>query len=236
MGAKRKLVPVRVIEGGQRPHLVREFATMFEYIFDDHNRKVGYSAEDLLSRFTEEVLDCLEYIAKDDMQGLERRIPRMFAWFLAFTNRLRIDVQTAAWHKYPGVCNRCFAHENCGCVVQKTKYDPHHPELPRYRRDKSRMPTSLDEWQQFHRKLYGRVNQLVGYFKVFCHLASEAREMSTDFRLKRVGDIEGEVADVFFWLVAFANSRGVSLAEATWARYPYECDTCRKQKCECEKQ
>lgn len=235
VSAKQKIVPIEVIEGGNRPQTVREFSAMFESIFGAHNREVGYTPHELVARTTEEVLDCLNYFAKDDWQGLDRQTVKMFGWLNSAANSLGIDLQAAAWHKYPGVCNRCFASENCGCVVQKTKYDPKHPMLPKYRRDTRNMPELLDDWQGFHRRVYGRINALVGPFKVFCHLADEMRELSVDFRRGHLEDLQGEFADVFFWLIAFANSRGIVLSDAVWEVYPYQCDVCHVQKCECEK-
>jgi len=216
-----------------RPKSLAELQKMFLVIYDDHNRE-RYSDADLLLHVFEDISESLESIRKEHLQEVVKNLPRTFAWFMAFCNRMEIDLSKVVWHKYPNLCPYCLKSAHCACISHELKYRPTDSDLTQYRRDMTYMPVTLSDWQTMFDHIYGRINRNVASFTaVYYHLVEELGEVSKDFRFKNRSGIEAEVADFFAWILAVSIKLGVDLDSAAWACYPGECNKCRKSKCEC---
>ncbi|MDP3646143.1 MAG: MazG nucleotide pyrophosphohydrolase domain-containing protein [bacterium] len=230
-----EMIAVLEAEGGSRPQSLTDWARMFDSIFGAHDRE-HYSDSELRERLLEEVIFCFESLRKERLGEIERHLPVIVSWYFGLTNRMKIDVAAAAWHKYPGICPDCRAVKSCNCISHDAAYDEKLRDLTQYRRDTRLIPSSLEAWQEMHKRIYGPINKLSSFASVFYHLAEEAAEFSTECRLGNRENMEAEAADVFLWVLAVTNKFEVSLADLAWKRYPYECDTCHAQKCACPKQ
>lgn len=218
-----------------RPESLTEWQKMFSAIYKEHDNQF-YETPHLLLRVVEEMSQMAEAIRKDDLPALISKIPEVFCWLMAYYDRLDIDIEEALWKKYPGICPYCFRREKCLCITEdsKSKYNPDNPKYKPFRRDRKKMPKSLKEWQLMFKKIYGNINRLESKKRLWFHFMEEIGEISREFRKNDRRHLEEECADGLAWLLPFCTKLEVDLDELTWNRYPWECDICHKEKCECK--
>ncbi|MBI4087513.1 MAG: hypothetical protein HY434_01645 [Candidatus Liptonbacteria bacterium] len=215
-----------------RPESVRGYQEMFREVYGPANER--YPDSDLFLRLIEEIASVMEVVRKDDLHELPVQLARVYAWWNAVANRIKIDLQEALWLKYPGVCSYCLRTENCFCAVEHPNVPRREDILRRLRRERGHEPQSLKGHQELHQRLYGRQNRRILAIQTASHLAEEAGEISREFRHRGVEGLQDEMADVGSWIFALANRCGFDIADAVWELYPYECETCHVFVCSCK--
>lgn len=215
-----------------RPESVRDYQAMLYKVYESANGR--YSDSDLFLRLIEEIASVMEIVRKDNLHELPVQLARVYAWWNAVANRMKIDLQEAMWLKYPGVCSYCLRTENCLCAIEHPNV-PHKDDiLRRLRRERGNEPNSLRGHQELHHRLYGRQNRRILTIQTASHLAEEAGEISREFRHRGMDGLQDEMADVGSWIFALANRCGFDIADAVWELYPYECETCHAVVCSCK--
>lgn len=217
-----------------RPQTLSECQQMFSSIFGERNKKL-YTDKDCLLQVVENnarIAECLRKEEENGIQEIVELLPKTFAWLIALWNTKGLVIEDALWHKYPGVCPYCLRRQDCSCISKDLAYDPER-NLNVFRRDHTLRPRTLAAWQERHGEIYGKMNKVKSRLQVWLHFVEEVGEVSVELRHERKEEFANESADALMWLFAFANRISASLDEATWRVYPYECDTCHKEQCEC---
>lgn len=218
-----------------RPESLQEWQSMFRAIYKEHDDRL-YETSSLLLRVVEEMSEMAEALRKDDLPELIKNIPEVFCWLMALYDRLNINIEEALWRKYPGICPYCFREEKCLCITEdsKPKYNFQDSRYNCFRRDRKRMPKSLREWQSMFKRIYGNINRLESKKRLWFHFMEEIGEISKALRHGNKEELEAECADALAWLLPFCTKLELDIDELVWKRFPWECDVCHKQKCECE--
>lgn len=215
----------------EKPESLKDWQKMFANIYGEKNKR-DYTSAELLLHIVEESAKVAEGLRKENNSEISDCLPQLFAWFFAFCNEMKIDLEKVVWHKYPGICPYCFKESNCMCITEEKKY--HSPdELDNFRKQRNRVPLSLEDWQDMFRRIYGSINKTVWQKGVFLHFLEEIGEISKAFRLREKQNLQDEIADAFAWLMAFSNKLEFKLEDIIYKTYPGKCDVCRKEKCEC---
>lgn len=218
----------------ERPRTLAEFQKMFCYIYERADQH--YSHTELVARLIEEITAIMELARKDEQERFPEQLARIFSWYCSVANLLGISLQEALWQKYPGVCSYCLREENCICAIEHPDIPDKEDALRRLRRERhGREPETLRDHQALHHRLYYRQNRRIFPIQTAAHLAEEAGEVSRSFRRGDLEALEGEMADVASWIFALANRvvPSCDLSDAIWRQYPYECEKCRKDQCQC---
>ncbi len=99
----------------------------------------------------------------------------------------------------------------------------------------SNIPISIDDFQFMFERIYQKnnVNNLSPE-KIIMHITEEAGEVAKDMRHEEYDTLAKDLPDIFAWLCAFANYKGIRLETAVWKKYPRICPYChRLNKCVC---
>ena len=201
-------------------------------IYFKHNQEY-YSDVDMRSRLTEEALKGLKYTRKEDFDNAKKHLIRLFAWQVAFANRLGIDLDAVLWHKYPAICPYCLTEENCVCFPRNLNYDENKPELIVAREKVCLKPASLNDWQFTFAKIYKSVNQIKMFIQVWQHLCEEMGEISRAHRMGDTENLKEEFADGIAQTFAVCTRFGLNLEQIFFEQYGGHCDVCHKSQCEC---
>ena len=217
----------------RRPKTIQEYQEMSLYIYGKIN-DAHYTNDHLVRRLLEEATSVMDLARKDERDSLYKQLPRMVMWCLAVANRFNIDLQEALWNKYPGICTYCLRQKDCLCGLEHPDV-PHKDEIiKRFRRDRNeREPVTLEEHQALHQRLYARQNDRIFLIQTAAHIAEEVGEFSFE---ERKGNREGflnEMADVLSWIFALATRLKYNLHDLIWDVFPYECELCKQDVCEC---
>lgn len=219
-----------------RPETMQDWRLLFGGIYGEHDRQL-YSTHDIKDHVWEQKSKVSKCIRKEDGAELSIQLPVLFAWLIRLWEDIGLDIEEAAWFKYPNICPACFKKERCPCIVEGLKYDPEDSRLARFRRDRRSMPHRLSGWQATGRRIYGKVNNIMTIEKVWLHLDEELGEMSIELRHRNQGEItdklKEESGDVFLWGLNFCTRVGVDLDEVLWQTYTGKCNVCHEEKCIC---
>ena len=215
-----------------RPFRLIDYQIMFGEIYGDANKH--YSDYMLILRLIEEACSIMEIARKDHRDSFAVFLPRIFSWSNAVANRFNVDLQSALWHKYPGVCTYCLRDANCVCSVEHIEIPDREKKLRILRRDRTgKEPISLKEHQTLHARLYKRQNDRILLIQTAAHLVEECGEVSQAFRRKDKDKFQDELADVLSWIFGLATRIGFDLEELVWNTFPYECEVCSNKPCAC---
>jgi NTP pyrophosphatase (non-canonical NTP hydrolase) len=95
------------------------------------------------------------------------------------------------------------------------------------------MPTTLGEFQERIRALFGAKDSRRGIEGTFMWFMEEVGELAAALRSQDSELLALEFADVLAWLATLANIAGVNLDHAVDAKYGQGCPRCRQAPCEC---
>ena len=188
------------------------------------------------------------------------------------------------WHRYPGVCHLCYARrmkitkgsqgqgrrnlgltDPCDCSEQspdcrdkKTKRLDSTSLRKFSEANRSRKPTTIDDWQAMFAAIFGPNIKQLSPADIGLHLMEELGEVSDalvrmysytkkDFCAGepnwRQARLEGQIADVFSWLFALVQklneAEPVTLSAIVWRRYgsdrlqAFRCPACDRVVCSC---
>lgn len=227
-----------------RPETIKGYQYMFSGIYGEYNGR-NYLDPHLTMRLWEVVAECLESLRKERHQEIIAELAHIFGWLCAFCNRHKIDLTEVTWHKYPNICPYCMKQQDCVCMPGGEKYNPTLQELLSFRNDRKNIPTTIKDFQEMFKRIYGPINSVQTIGAGVDHLAEEIGEISKAYRLGRRDELKTEVADVFARLCTLTTrlsdgqnrprekKEPLELEELVWQQYPGACDSCGSEKCKC---
>jgi NTP pyrophosphatase (non-canonical NTP hydrolase) len=209
---------------------IREFQGFIREVYGLPNER-HFSLWDMLSNVERFAMRSLKGIRKQDPQKAKANILISFSWFISVLNRLHIDLEDAAWNRFPAVCSYC-ATSPCSCrekhIVARQNASPDH----------SQKPASLDGFQVMFSRIYPPEKRTPEHAGI--HLAEELGEFSEALLTYRGGhndaafaEVVSEAADVFSCLIGLCNSLGIRLADELSLFYSDGCHYCRRSPCAC---
>jgi NTP pyrophosphatase (non-canonical NTP hydrolase) len=162
--------------------------------------------------------------------GIKFNLLVSFAWFLALTNRLHIDLENQVWQRFPNYCPYC-GQRPCHCAQWK-EGKIKKGKVP------SQQPKNLAEFQIMFKEIYPPQNRTLEHAGV--HLAEELGELSEALHLfqgthkkKYFNQLEKETADYFSCLMGVANSVDFDFAQSFYQLFPEKCHVCNQKVCIC---
>ena len=215
-----------------RPETLQKQQQMFDEIFKDHNEEL-YSTHDIQLQIWEKSGQISECMRKENTDEIITYLPGLYGWLMALWNRLEIDISEAAWSKYPNICGYCKREKKCLCISEELVFSSSDGSLNIFRRDTKDMPQSLSEWLEMFKRIYGNINKIKSLSAVWSHFQEEVGEMSREMRHRNLQELRDESADTFAWFLAFCIKLNVDIETLVWETFPFECNVCRNQKCNC---
>ncbi|MFW9780079.1 MAG: MazG nucleotide pyrophosphohydrolase domain-containing protein [Candidatus Heimdallarchaeota archaeon] len=91
---------------------IQQFQTLMADLYLERDRKRGL--ERSLIWLQTEIGELMKAYLEGSRHGIREEVADVFAWLCSVSNLLDIDLEAAAWEKYPDQCPRC--EENpCKC-------------------------------------------------------------------------------------------------------------------------
>ena len=159
-----------------------------------------------------------EALRKQKNDKIIELLPLLFRRLLVFATMMKVDLEEAAWHKYPGVCPSCLASEDCNCIRQKKTFNGKEV-MAKFHTNLGSRPKTLDEWQDMFGRIYGKVNRISWKEIIWYHFEEEVGEVADAYNFLGHEQLENELADAFAWLLSFCNRMEVRLARLLHAKY-----------------
>lgn len=185
---------------------------------------------------------------KKENLTFEDAICKALGWFFPLVARFKIkSIQEVIFMKYPYACPYCrrIPHQDVDCKMLKgTLPTVDHEGLRKVHKENiGKMPSTLSEWQQMFQGIYPRSTQdrtrsAIGLLEELGELAEAIRvfELYPKYLI-------GEVADVFSYLMGFANEYNIECIRNGKApfefekeflkRFPGICSACGNSSCVC---
>jgi diguanylate cyclase (GGDEF)-like protein len=181
---------------------------------------------------------------------------KLLAWYSALSIKLGYrDIEYVVWEKYPYICPYCD-RPSCFCEPDRAYATLSSVKLRERRyENRDRRPKRIADWQKMFFDIYGIRNRLLGsgtgrelegtsgqLLVALNRFYEEMGELGEAIRLQHVYPIaiSSELADVFAWIMAVANTLPLHLADpefsmerSLWSQYPGECTYCSKKQCIC---
>jgi nucleoside phosphorylase/NTP pyrophosphatase (non-canonical NTP hydrolase) len=181
---------------------------------------------------------------------LEDALCKALGWFFPLLAKFRVaSLETLVFRKYPYACPYCrqCPHKDSICkTTQGTKRTVDHAAVQaKHAQNSVRRPRDLNGWQQMFDDIYPREAATLGTGRSTMGLLEELGEFAEAVRVfeKYPKYFAGEAADVFSYLMGFANEHRVRLQldngadfdfEAAFLRrYPGLCIQCGHSVCIC---
>lgn len=222
-----------------------DYIKMFEEIFEPI-QNVERDFNEVLARLLEAIAECSQHINKHHQIGLAENLPKVFSWYCSLVVKSRINgLSEATWTKFPYCCPYCL-HAPCICPTGKKDLFDNKENLHTLAKENlTKKPQTLTDWQTMFGVIYPR-SQGYDQKSNFAHLIEELGEA---YRLRYFypKDLEGELADIFTWILGMANlldSRAkdgilnehyvyYDLAEEVFKKYGGVCPNCKHIPCSC---
>lgn len=220
----------------KRPTRLVDFQDMFRSIYHEINTEKYPDDLLLILRLVEVVALLGKAARKDYREEIPKKLAHVFGWYVALANRWDMNLQKVAWHKFPGVCPYCLREENCSCGIEKSPIEDEITKTLnrlRYERE-GREPETLDDHQKLHKTLYATKQACDELNKFVAHLLEEVAEVSEARRHQNGENLEDEMADVLYWILALSNRLQIELDDAVWHCFSFVCDVCRERPCTCK--
>lgn len=90
------------------------FQNLMSSLFGERDRKRGIDKS--LIWLQTELGELLEAYLENDSKTLREEVADVLAWLCSVCNLLNIDLETAAWEKYPNSCPKCESNP-CECLI-----------------------------------------------------------------------------------------------------------------------
>ncbi|QOY88382.1 5'-methylthioadenosine/S-adenosylhomocysteine nucleosidase family protein [Paludibaculum fermentans] len=182
--------------------------------------------------------------------NIEDALCKSLAWFFPLLARFRVtSVESLIFRKFPYACPYCrqCPHKDkiCKTTQGTTRTVDHAAVLAKHAENSHRRPRGLNQWQQMFHDIYERDTVTVNSGRSTLGLLEELGELAEAVRVfeKHPKYFAGEAADVFSYLMGFANEHRVRLEldgqppfdfeEAFLLRYPGLCMQCGHSICIC---
>jgi NTP pyrophosphatase (non-canonical NTP hydrolase) len=191
----------------------------------------NYDLWDMVSNIERFTMRGLKGIRKGNVEKAKTNLRIALSWFASLMNRLRIDLETNVWRRFPGCCSYC-GHCPCSCKKDKTT------QRVEVREALIVQPKTLDEYQKMFDSIYPAEARTLEHAGV--HLAEEMGELSEAIMTYRGGhdhnafnEIEDEAADFFSCMMGVFNSLKVNVAHELAETFTHNCHVCHAAPCTC---
>ena len=222
-----------------------QWQKMFERIYKQKNTR--YSPPDICYRLLEEVGELVYPIKQVHLNNIGWQLPDVFAWLCALVSKMdeHARVSNIIWTKFHKGCPGCKKIEDCSCVdifeaIEKQI------EIPKEKKSKTlfelHKPNTVDDWQIFLTKIYGRRNVALDPMILLARLIEDIGDIARMIRKKESFiNMHSKIASAFAWLFGICNRfsfsyedyMSFSLSEITWNKYSDMCAKCHSRPCEC---
>ncbi|MBI2609878.1 hypothetical protein HYW53_01750 [Candidatus Giovannonibacteria bacterium] len=186
--------------------------------FKRNGAKRRWTRSDYLLHVVSNLGSICETLRKQERHETIDLLPELFISLLVFANVSKINLQEAAWRKYPGVCPSCLERQDCNCI-RREKVIRTDADLDPYRQSRRLMPETLDDWQLMSSKIFGKQNQVQWREKIWYHFEEEVGEIAKALLFQGPRELSDELADAFAWYVAFSNRMAVSITNLLVAKF-----------------
>jgi len=93
---------------------------------------------------------------------------------------------------------------------------------------------TLDDWRDYFAQIYGHINRVKSDEEIWFRMLEEIGELVEAARPPDIEAIKTAMPDIFAWLLAFCDVRGISLKDAVEDRFAAGCPWCHaKRNCSC---
>jgi len=92
---------------------IDEFQNLMKILYEERDRERGI--EKSLMWLQTEIGELFEAFLKNDKKILEEEVADVLAWLCSICNLFDINLNNAAWKKYPSQCPKCNMNP-CSCV------------------------------------------------------------------------------------------------------------------------
>lgn len=216
---------------------------MFDSIYGKRNAVL--STERAWYRMLEEIGELVLPVKQQTIQEIQWQLPDVFAWLCTLVVKSgSAKLSDTLWKKFQLGCPGCKREQDCACAdipeaLDKSNLQPVTPsaQLP------FGQPVTLDEWQAFFKRLYGKRNAQQDPMWLLGRMIHDIGQTSRLLRLRAPQEqIDSKLASVFAWLVGICNRYSASfpgergelrLSEITWEKYPDYCAKCHSRPCGC---
>jgi NTP pyrophosphatase (non-canonical NTP hydrolase) len=190
-----------------------------------------YSVWDLLTQEQRFTMRALKGIRKGDAEKIKNNLLIAFAWHVAVSNRLHVNLEEEVWVRFPYKCSYC-GKIPCECRATKAtnRSEMHF--------DNSLRPGSLAGFQEMFREIYPPASRAIADAGV--HLAEEMGEVSEalhnylgEHKEKQFDEVRYELADYASCIFGLANSAGIDVAGELEAMFTDGCHVCHETPCVC---
>jgi NTP pyrophosphatase (non-canonical NTP hydrolase) len=182
--------------------------------------------------------------------NIEDALCKSLGWFFPLLAKFRVaSVESLIFRKFPYACPYCrqCPHKDSICkTTQGTRRTvDHRAVLAKHAENSHKRPHGLNEWQQMFNDIYERDTVTANSGRSSLGLLEEVGELAEAVRVfeKHPKYFAGEAADVFSYLMGFANEHRLRLEidsqppfdfEAAFLlRYPGLCMQCGYPVCVC---
>lgn len=93
-------------------HTIREFQELMDALYGDRDRKRGVDRS--LLHLQAEIGELFDAFLKKNSHSYKEEAADVFAWLCSVCNLLDIDLEAAAYQKYPDRCPKCDSNP-CKC-------------------------------------------------------------------------------------------------------------------------
>ena len=147
---------------------IKDFQNFVNDVYGLSNDR-HFNLWDMLSNVERFTMRSLKGIRKKDYNKTKINLIISLSWFSSLLNKLHIDLEDAAWKRFPYLCSYC-ATCPCSCKEKGIKSRKH------VSRDDSQRPSSLRDFQIMFKKIYPPEERTVEHAGI--HLAEELGEFS----------------------------------------------------------
>ena len=94
---------------------IKDFQQLMKELYLDRDQQRGIE-KSLLWLQTEQG-ELIDAYLKKDTSTINEEVADIFAWLCSICNLFKIDLETAAWSKYPDKCPKCMKSP-CNCLAK----------------------------------------------------------------------------------------------------------------------
>jgi len=216
--------------GVEKQTTIGQFQSFIREVYGVPNDR-HFSLWDMLSNMERFTMRGLKGIRKNDYNKAKYNLLVSLSWFASILNRLHIDLEDAAWKRFPYMCSYCAS---CPCECRekgiKSRQDT--------KLDEGKRPASLEGFQDMFEKIYPSEQRTTEHAGI--HLAEELGEFSEavlgymgEHREETFQELMLEAADIFSCMIGVFNSMKTSLSEELSMMFHNGCHVCHKSPCCC---
>ena len=205
-----------------------------------HRNRIATPTE-VWSRMLEEIGELVQVARPPDLGGIQKALPDVFAWLLAFCDIRGISLKDAVGDRFARGCPYCGVSKNCSCIYFPDKAlvqrRPEEFEGPLFETLRER---PLGDWIEALDELYGVTNRSHPLVDIVSHLVESAGAVAKALRAKMPQEeLEIRIANLFAWTVGvYTKYKSIGESHKPFVQLVLEkythCPKCRNSVCQCK--